>query len=115
MSEVRLIDANALMERLERKKCEPAKIRYTEGFNDALMRFRSMVHAAPTIDAVPVVHGEWIKNENGTWTCNHCQSWIPNEQHYYARFCLHCGAMMDSPCADCQEFDCYGCEYKKGT
>lgn len=51
----RLIDANALMERLERKKCEPAKVRYTEGYNDALMRFRSMVHGAPTVDAVPVV------------------------------------------------------------
>lgn len=54
MSEVRPIDANALMERLERKKCEPAKVRYTEGYNDALMRFQSMVHGAPTVDAVPV-------------------------------------------------------------
>lgn len=53
--EQRLIDANALMERLERKKCEPAKVRYTEGFNDAIMRFRSMVHGAPTVDAVLVV------------------------------------------------------------
>ena len=54
----RYIDADALMERLERKKCEPAKVRYTEGFNDALMRFRSMVHGAPTVDAVPVVRCE---------------------------------------------------------
>ena len=53
--EQRLIDANALMERLERKKCEPAKVRYTEGYNDALMRFRSMVHGSPTVDAVQVV------------------------------------------------------------
>lgn len=27
----------------------------------------------------------------------------------------NCGAMMHNPCADCQEFDCYGCEYKKGA
>lgn len=26
----------------------------------------------------------------------------------------NCGAKMHNPCADCQEFDCYGCEYKKG-
>lgn len=73
--EQRLIDANALMERLERKKCEPAKVRYTEGFNDAIMRFRSMVHGAPTVDAVPVVrcreckHHEVFKNGVNGW-CN---------------------------------------------
>ena len=39
-------------------------------------------------------HGKWIQNDNGTWSCNLCQSWIPNEQHYYARFCLFCGAYM---------------------
>lgn len=37
---------------------------------------------------------EWIKNDNGTWSCDHCQSWIPDEQHHYARFCLFCGAKM---------------------
>lgn len=38
--------------------------------------------------------GRWIKNDNGTWYCSMCKSWIPNEQHEYARFCLHCGADM---------------------
>lgn len=38
--------------------------------------------------------GHWVQNDNGTWSCSNCQSWIPNEQHYYARFCLHCGADM---------------------
>lgn len=53
------------------------------------------VIAFPTIDAVPVVHGWWIQNDNGTWSCNRCHSWIPDEQHYYARYCLYCGAKMD--------------------
>lgn len=46
-------------------------------------------------DVVQVVHGRWIKNDNGTWSCGRCHSWIPDEQHYYARFCLYCGAKMD--------------------
>lgn len=39
--------------------------------------------------------GKWHQNDNGTWTCSLCQSWIPNEQHYYARYCLYCGAEME--------------------
>jgi predicted SprT family Zn-dependent metalloprotease len=38
--------------------------------------------------------GEWIKNDNGTYSCSVCQSWIPKEQHCYARYCLYCGADM---------------------
>lgn len=42
-----------------------------------------------------VKHGRWIRNDNGTYSCSECKSWIPNEQHYYARYCLFCGAKMD--------------------
>ena len=38
--------------------------------------------------------GKWILNDNGTFSCSLCQSWIPNEQHHYARYCLYCGAKM---------------------
>ena len=38
--------------------------------------------------------GEWIRNDNGTYSCSVCQSWIPEEQHNYARYCLYCGAEM---------------------
>ena len=38
--------------------------------------------------------GKWIKNNNGTYTCSLCQSWIPEEQYHYARYCLYCGADM---------------------
>ena len=46
-------------------------------------------------DAEPMKHGYWIRNDNGTYSCSECQSWIPNEQHYYAKYCLFCGAKMD--------------------
>ena len=38
--------------------------------------------------------GRWIRNDNGTYTCSVCHSWIPEEQYYYARYCLYCGAKM---------------------
>lgn len=38
--------------------------------------------------------GRWIRNDNNTYSCSVCQSWIPEEQHYYAQFCLYCGADM---------------------
>lgn len=97
----RYIDADALLERLERKKCEPAKVRYTEGFNDALMRFRSMVHGAPTVDAVLVVHSEWIDGKvidiggvkhKLSRTCKHCGKPSYDEPWQY---CPCCGAKMD--------------------
>lgn len=57
--------------------------------------FENVIEKQPTVDAEPVRHGHWVKNDNGTYSCSECQSWIPNEQHYYARYCLYCGAKMD--------------------
>lgn len=51
---------------------------------------------APTIEAEPIRHGKWIENDNGTYSCSECKSWIPKEQHYYARYCLHCGAKLSN-------------------
>lgn len=53
--QVRLINAYALARCAGYKKSSVADKRFTEGFNDAIGRFRSMIHSAPTIDAVPVV------------------------------------------------------------
>ena len=52
------------------------------------------------VDSVPVRHGRWRRNKNGTYSCSECQSWIPNEQKYYANFCLYCGARMDGDDAE---------------
>ena len=38
--------------------------------------------------------GKWIKQDTGAWSCDQCSSWIPDEQHYYANYCLYCGAYM---------------------
>lgn len=49
----------------------------------------------PAADVEEVRRGKWIINDNGTYSCSLCQSWIPDEQHHYARYCLYCGAKMD--------------------
>ena len=47
----KLISAEQLMQQVQRKKPTCAKIRYTEGFNDAIMKVRSMIHSAPDVRA----------------------------------------------------------------
>ena len=95
----RYIDADKLMERLNKKKAGAANQRYTEGFNDALMKFRSMVHSADTVELAEVKHGEWIAHYNGSqkpiYRCSVCNERLigysdPNKVPY-----CHCGAKMD--------------------
>lgn len=69
------INQQTLQNALERKQCGPANKRYTEGWNDCLMRVKSMVSAAPIIDAVPVVRCK---------DCKHLCVW--NRKDIYA-FC----------------------------
>ena len=55
------------------------------------------IQGQPTVEAVPVVHGEWIYNENYTWECGNCgflpfKGYIPEEPGF--NFCPNCGADM---------------------
>ena len=83
---MRLIDADAYLKKL---RADPLYYLVERFGGDGT------IEAMPTIDAEPVRHGAWIENDNGTYSCSKCKSWIPKEQHYYARYCLHCGALMD--------------------
>lgn len=87
-AEMRLIDAN----RLKRAFCnhcdgdEPC----TEPCVDI-----GLIETAPTIDAVQVVHGEWIWEDSvcSPRTCSVCK-----QKFYIGRgwnFCPNCGAKMD--------------------
>lgn len=48
------------------------------------------------INDLPSAHteGEWVQNDNGTYSCNLCHSWLAKEHVYYARYCPFCGARM---------------------
>lgn len=48
---MRIGDFDRLMEQVQRKEPEPANKRFTEGFNDCIMRVRSMIHSAPSVEA----------------------------------------------------------------
>ena len=112
-----LIDRQAAIEEIEKtinaNKSIHYEMRYWEdGMNCALNIIEDIPSAQPEVDCQKCVFrgfagfkqfqseqperkkGRWLRNDNGTYTCSVCQSWIPEEQHYYARYCLYCGADM---------------------
>ena len=48
------ISKEALREKLNRKKAGPATKRYTEGWNDAILMVKSMIHSEKAADVAPV-------------------------------------------------------------
>lgn len=71
------------------------------------MMLRGLIRDAPAVDAVPVVHGRWIKmtgmmppEYHGHYECSECgwhmkglrNSWTREEEMTY---CPNCGAKMD--------------------
>lgn len=85
-----------LQEKLNRKKAGPANKRYTEGWNDAIMMVKSMIHSEKAADVAPVRHAKWgvevgmnfFKERN----CPVCKKRI--ESNFW-NFCPNCGAKMD--------------------
>jgi len=82
---VRLIDADALL------------INQREGLagEEEIWMLEDII-SAPTIDAVEVVHGEWVETEEdwrhqmAWWECSECG--FPVSRTY--NYCPHCGADM---------------------
>lgn len=81
---MRLIDADALELRVEKfEQLTGMKLDIVHDF----------VSSAPTIDAVSVVHGHYIKGRNGEWYCSECKR--IDDKYSVAKFCWYCGAKMD--------------------
>ena len=57
------IDQQTLQNALERKQCGPANQRYTDGWNDCLLRVKSMVSKAPAADVAPIEALERLRDE----------------------------------------------------
>jgi DNA-directed RNA polymerase subunit RPC12/RpoP len=83
-NEMRLVDANALWHKTF--TCEDAA------------DVRKEIENAPTVDAVPVVHGRW---ERGIayFMCSECRKDAPisslTGKQYKANYCPNCGSLMD--------------------
>lgn len=107
------INAGDLQAQLERKKAGAANQRYTEGWNDCMMRVKSMVSKAPAADAVPVVHGRWVDitryndGERVIATCSRCRDRgeVRTTRTEFGLWeidspcCPSCGAKMDGDVA----------------
>ena len=103
---MRLIDAYAMQEKAFQMNFQ-GRINERE-----LFLFNRALSEMPTIDAVPVVHGENITEENEVdqFVCSECglilEGYIRkiiddddgaiDYQEYYMRYCPNCGAKMDS-------------------
>jgi hypothetical protein len=90
-NEKRLIDANALMEMVGKRLKNPLIFSWLCSF----------VKDAPTVDAVEVVHGRWIRQDEHdpdwwgyTDTHLYCSACMEEANSQY-KYCPHCGAKMD--------------------
>jgi hypothetical protein len=109
---MRPIDADALYE----QAANTAEY-YCGFFNDMenVISARD-IEQAPTIDAVPVVHGKWVLiTPHPSILYNHYRCSECGEMKYNkSLFCPNCGAKMDSsetdepeinPCRGCSDYD----------
>lgn len=59
--------------------------------------FLAIVDNQPTIEAVPVVEGEWISDKCGIYYCSNCYSeayWDTDYGQQLFNYCPECGARM---------------------
>jgi len=63
-SNKKLIDADELQMKLTKKESTVCMHRYTDGYNDALLRFKSMVHSAKTVESRILIKEEKIMQRN---------------------------------------------------
>lgn len=96
MADVRLIDAVAYYKELKEEMDYPGR---SEEFMIAIDVAIADLADAPTVEAVPVVHGRWVAVPSSdmmtgkAYKCSECQkmrygSFMPN-------YCQNCGAKMD--------------------
>lgn len=91
----RLIDADKLMKELEKVESEvlsPADIVWNNAVNLCIKTAKSQ----PTVDAAPVVHGEWrldlyTAKYGNPYRCSECKEEYGDTYNY----CPNCGAKMD--------------------
>lgn len=86
------IKREALQAALQRKKAGAANARYTDGWNDCLMRCKSMVSRFPAADVAPVVR------------CKDCQYWQDNNGGYPNEECR----WREDETPDADDFCSYG-------
>lgn len=99
-----MIDANATVRLL--KSVGNREYRRENGTISDAIKMLSHQAYTPTVDAVEVVHGEWIY-KNGEWVCSVCEEPALYDVQVYgggnykdcdlvrSNYCPNCGAKMD--------------------
>lgn len=80
---------------------------------------KRLLEKAPTVDAVPVVHGRWIYEEETLFTlsgyrCSVCRRprWLSPDVPEAFKYCPNCGAKMDGG-VDLEEIENGMCRIKE--
>ena len=110
-TEQRLIDANAFLQKLS-KMIDYCKTDNKVNALTALFQVGDAVMDCPTVDAVPVVHGRWLRGDempdyprvlyiSDKHYCSECRNEAHEEYDGYdyseilSDYCPNCGAKMD--------------------
>ena len=91
------LSKETLQEKLNRKKSGPANKRYTEGWNDAILMVKSMIHSEKAADVAQVRHGRWGTHSDrpDSLICSVCNCGFDMWKHDPHNYCPNCGAKMD--------------------
>ena len=102
----RLIDPDAVYKILESCEIRKATIGnpltdWEYGYTCGIERAESEIECAPTLDAVPVRHGKWIKADSQQYfrkhypafTCSECGQRKDSQKTW--NYCPNCGVRMD--------------------
>lgn len=94
---MRLIDANAFLQS-EIKRCGCVPLIGSCTSDNEIFKF--ILEKQPTVEAKPVIKGEWIKikdwdeNDNALFECNNCHCGDTHAKAMKVPYCWHCGAKM---------------------
>ena len=96
-NEKRLIDANALLEKIQFRL--PINDQISEVIAECVKIAVRYIKNAPTVDAVEVVHGRWEKASETMpiYRCSICKerNLFKNGNNVLSNYCPNCGAKMD--------------------
>ena len=93
----RLIDADDMVKSLMDMNFYDDEGHTIHDYEDRLAIVKSFVDSVPTVEAQPVQHGRWIRDEFGAW-CNACGSYAYRDkfdQPWESPYCPNCGARME--------------------
>lgn len=100
---MRLVDADAIVNAIEQMILSASRLLPNKRKKAIVILqcklFRDAVKELPTEDAVPVKHGEWIREGGGYCRCSACNKEFEEDFLYYEKkkmaYCPFCGAKMD--------------------